>query len=110
MNDIWYIFIVPVDRPFVLNMLLNYAAFCVCVLYILYMSCVLMTFVNYIQYLARVSDLSILIDILDDDVNVYLTASIDCAGSRMISVASTITSSGWVPFTCLLFVIFYLHI
>ena len=51
------------------------------------------------------SDLSDLIDILDDNANVYLTHSTVGTGSRMGSVDSTIGSSGWVPFTGLFLVI-----
>ena len=57
------------------------------------------------------SDLSDLIDILDDNANVYLTHSTVGTGSRMGSVDSTIGSSGWVPFTGLFLVIcWYVYI
>ena len=49
---------------------------------------------RHIQYLARMSDLSNLIDILDDDVNVHSTDSTVGAGSRMVTVTSTVTSYG----------------
>ena len=71
----------------------------------MYVYCVLLIFVHYIEYLARISDLSDLIYILDDDVDVYLADSTAGVGSRIVGVASTISSSDWVPFTGLLLVI-----
>ena len=65
----------------------------------------LLIFVHYIEYLARISDLSDLIYILDDDVDVYLADSTAGVGSRIVGVASTISSSDRVPFTGLLLVI-----
>ena len=55
-------------------------------------------------------DLSELIDTLDDDVHVHLTDPISRVCSRSVGVASTVISSGWVPFTGLSFVIcWYIH-
>ena len=93
-------FIVSIGYSFVLYMALNYAVFCVCVLYILYVSSMLLIFIHDIQHLARMRDKSSLIDILDDDVHVHSTDFTDGICSGMVDVASTITSSGWVPITC----------
>ena len=50
-------------------------------------------------------DLSDLIDILDDDVNVHLTDSTVGASSGMVCAISAVSSFGWVPFPGLLLVI-----
>ena len=85
-------------------MLLNYSVCCVCVLNILYVSNVLLVFVHCIQYLARISDFSTLIDKLDDDVNVYSTDSTTGASASpgTVIVVSTVSSSCWGPFPDLL--------
>ena len=69
------------------------------------MSYGLSIFVHYIEYLAPMSDLLDLIDILDDNVNVHSTDSTAGAGSGMVGVAYTVSSSDWGPFTGLLLVI-----
>ena len=69
------------------------------------MYCALLINVHYTEHLARMGDLSELIDTLDDDINVHLTDSTSGVGSRSVGVAFTITSSNWDSFTGLFFVI-----
>ena len=45
------------------------------------------------------SDLSELIDILDDDLVLHSTNSTAGISSRAVGVASPVASSSWVPFT-----------
>ena len=79
-------FIVSVCYYFVLNMLLNYAVFCVIVIYILHMSYALLIFLHF-------CDLSDLINILNDDVNVHSTDYTVGVDYVTVSVASTTSSS-----------------
>ena len=69
------------------------------------MYCALLINVYYTEYLARMGDLSELIDTLDDDINVHLTDSTSGVGSRSVGVAFAIISSSWNSFTGLFFVI-----
>ena len=102
--------IVSICYSFVLDVLLNYAVFWVCVQYIVYVSDVLLICVRHIQYLAQMSDLSNLMDILDDDLNTYVTDSTADVGYGVICVASAITLSGWVLFPDLLLIFVKLFI
>ena len=52
------------------------------------------------------SDLSNSIYTLDDNVNVHSTDSTVGVDSEMVDVASTISSSGWIPFPGFLLVIY----
>ena len=54
------------------------------------------------------SDSSNVISLVDDDVNVHSTDSIAGTGSRMVGVASNVSSSSWVPISGLLLVIWLL--
>ena len=69
------------------------------------MYCVLSITVHHIEYLVRMSDLLELIDILDGNEILHSTDSTYGVGSRTFGVASHVTSSSWVPFTGLFFVI-----
>ena len=89
-------FIVSVCYSFVLNMLLNYAVFCVIVIYILHMSYALLIFLHF-------CDLSDLINILNDEVNVHSTDSTVGVDYVTVSVASTTSSSCCFPFTDFIF-------
>ena len=61
------------------------------------MNCALFLIVHFIEYLVRMSDLSDLIDKLDDDGVLHSTDSIAVYGSRVVGVASPVASSSWVP-------------
>ena len=68
------------------------------------MNCALFLIVHFIKYLARMSDLSELINKLDDDGGLHSTDSIAGFGSGSVGVASPVVSSSWVPFTSLFFI------
>ena len=69
------------------------------------MNCALFLIVSFIEYLARMSDIPKLIDKLDDDEVLHLADSTAGFGSRAVSVASPVTSSSWVPFSCLFLIV-----
>ena len=111
--DMSYVFIVSVVYSFVLNMSLLFTPlFCLCYLiiqYKLYVSCIICTncalllIVHFIEYLARMSNLSEVIDKLDDDGVLHSADSIAVFGSGAVVVASPVASSSWVSFTDLFF-------
>ena len=95
----------------VLNRLLNYAVpfLCVIYIYILYVMRVIYKCSLYWVFSAD-GYLSELIDTLDDDVNMHLTNFPSGACFRSVGVASTVTSSSWLSFTGLFFVIcWFIH-
>lgn len=63
------------------------------------MDCALSIIVHCTECLTRMSDLSELIDILDDDEVLHSTDSTTAVGSRTVGIASPIASSSGVPFT-----------
>ena len=86
-------------------MLFNYVVLCFYGTFILYAYCELLIFVHYIEYLARMRNLSDLIHILDDDVNVYFTHFTVDIDFWIVGVASIVDSFYCVPFTGLFLVI-----
>ena len=69
------------------------------------MYCALSINVHYIEYLARMGELSELLDTLDDNVNVHWIDSTSGVGYRSVGVISTVVSSVGVLFTGLFFFI-----
>ena len=69
------------------------------------MHCALSIIVHCIEYLAWMSDLSELIDILDDDGILHSTDSTAGVGSKTVGGVSLVVSSCWFPSTCLFIVI-----
>ena len=69
------------------------------------MYCALSIIVHCIEYLARMSNLSELIDILDDDGILHSTDSTARVGSKTVGGVSLVASSCWFPSTGLFIVI-----
>ena len=69
------------------------------------MNCALFLIVHLIEYLARMSDLSELIDILDDDGVLHSVDSIDDVEVLHSTLASRVVSPSWVPFIGLFFIL-----
>ena len=63
------------------------------------MNCTLLFIVHFIEYLVQMSDLSDLIDKLDDDGFLRSADSTDVYGSGVVGIASPVSSSKWIPFT-----------
>ena len=85
-------FIVSIVYSSVLYLSLSYLVQNLCVAYNLYDLCLILV-VHCIEYIARMSDLSELIDILDDDGALHSTDSSSRFGSGAIGVASPVVPS-----------------
>ena len=75
---------------------------------IICMNCALFLIVRFIEYLARMSDLSELIDKLDDDGVLHSTDSTVRFGVGAVGAASPVASSSWVPITGLFLILWRL--
>ena len=64
--------------------------------------------VDCIEDIARICDVSKLIDILDDDSALHSNNSSAGFGSGAIDVASPVIPSSWVPFSGLFFVCLFI--
>jgi len=62
--------------------------------------------VHYIEYIARMSGLLGIIDILDDDGALHLNELSTASVSAAIDVTSPVTQSSWIPFSGLFVVLF----
>ena len=73
-----------------------------CVVYNLY--CLgFFLLVHYIGYIAPMSDLLGIIDILDDDGDLHLDELSAASVSAAVDVASPVAQSNWIPFSGLCF-------
>ena len=61
------------------------------------MNCALFLRFHFIEYLVRMSDLSDLIDKLDDGGVLHSAGSTAVCGSGAVGVDSLVVSSSWVP-------------
>ena len=77
-------------------LIIQYKVYVAC---IIYTNCASLLIVHFIEYLARMSDLSEVIDKLDDDGVLHSTDSTADFGSGAVGAASPVASSIWVPFT-----------
>ena len=73
-----------------------------CVVYNLYCLC-LFLLVHYIGYIARMSNLFGIIDILDDNGDLHLDESFAASKSAAVDAASSVTQPNWIPFSGLFF-------
>ena len=81
-------------------LIIRYKVYVAC---IIYMNCALFVSVHFIEYLARMGDLSELIDKLDDGGILHSVDSTVVGGSGAVGVAFPVASSSWILFTGLFF-------
>ena len=62
--------------------------------------------VQYFWYIAPMSDLLGIIDILDDDGDLHLDELSAASVSAVVDVASPVAQSNWIPFSGLFFYLF----
>ena len=59
--------------------------------------------IHYIGYIARMSNLLVIIDIFDDDGDLHLDESSTASVSAAVDAASPVTPPNWIPFSGLFF-------